>query len=716
MLYHPPQPPSQETTPLAGDERIVLRDEIELDRSVTLVLPGPDSPIEDTGSPGVVRITAPDITVTLEGTLCGTNSTARPDTLDGVGILISAPGVTLRGGAVSGFRVGILARASDSVTLEDIDVSGNRRDRLGSTSRREDGSDWLWPHENDDGQWLERYGAGIAVVDTSGATVRNCRARRGQNGLVLDRVAKSLIYDNDFSFLSGWGIAMWRSSGNSISRNALDFCIRGYSHGTYNRGQDSAGLLLFEQCSNNLIVENSITHGGDGIFAFSGREALGEVVPEGERDVDWYVGRGNSGNTIARNDLSYCAAHGLELTFAFANQVFGNRFVENAICGIWGGYSRDTLIVKNLFSGNGDAGYGLERGGIDIEHGQRNVILENRFEKNTVGVHLFWDADPGLVDLPWVKANGFGSGDNLLIGNQFEGDRIAIQLRAAGPTTLAGNEFEDVGNEVAADEASQVHRIGRPSLDWEQPEVPVFGRSAPIGARDALAGRQSILVGEWGPYDYESPVLWPEERTGAHPSYLALGGELGDVSVNEGITLERSGDRILLSGPPNTAVPYHLRASVAGAPFSFDGVLLTATWHVRFFASSADPRRDLAAWRAGAEQAQEFELESLDLAFGSAGPGSVVEGALDQADHFGTRAWATITLPAGTWTIRTVSDDGIRVSVDGEVVTDDWTLHGATRHEATIELDEAREVAILVEHFELDGAATLEVSLVPAVR
>ena len=46
--------------------------------------------------------------------------------------------------------------------------------------------------------------------------VRRSRARDGQNGLILDGVQASRVYDNDFSFLSGWGIALWRSSDNTI--------------------------------------------------------------------------------------------------------------------------------------------------------------------------------------------------------------------------------------------------------------------------------------------------------------------------------------------------------------------------------------------------------------------------------------------------------------------------------------------------------------------
>ena len=115
-------------------------------------------------------------------------------------------------------------------------------------------------------------------------TVRRCRVRDSQNGLILDRSRESKVYDNDFSFLSGWGVALWRCTKDVLSRNVLDFCIRGYSHNVYNRGQDSAGILFFEQNSDNVIAENSATHGGDGFFAFAGREALGEKWLDRERD------------------------------------------------------------------------------------------------------------------------------------------------------------------------------------------------------------------------------------------------------------------------------------------------------------------------------------------------------------------------------------------------------------------------------------------------
>jgi parallel beta-helix repeat protein len=68
-------------------------------------------------------------------------------------------------------------------------------------------------------------------------------------------------------------------------------------------------------------------------------------------------------NLFLGNDFSYASAHGLELTFSRGNRILGNRLVENAICGVWGGYSSDTTIASNLIARNGGMAYGLERGG-----------------------------------------------------------------------------------------------------------------------------------------------------------------------------------------------------------------------------------------------------------------------------------------------------------------------------------------------------------------
>ena len=85
--------------------------------------------------------------------------------------------------------------------------------------------------------------------------------------------------------------------------NRIDWCVRGYSHGFYNRGQDSAGLLMYEQSSGNTVASNSITHGGDGLFLWAGQSTMD-------------TGQGGATTTILRNDFSHAPANGIEATFS----------------------------------------------------------------------------------------------------------------------------------------------------------------------------------------------------------------------------------------------------------------------------------------------------------------------------------------------------------------------------------------------------------------
>jgi hypothetical protein len=151
-----------------------------------------------------------------------------------------------------------------------------------------------------------------------------------------------------------------------------------------------------------------------------------------------------------------------------------------------------------------------------------------------------------------------------------------------------------------------------------------------------------------------------------------------------------------------------------GAGVTVEGLILPMTWTVRSFATTADPRDDVEAWRRAAEAAPSYEIDRLDLRFGSGSPSSIAGAPPGlPADHFGTAARTSITLPAGRWILRTISDDGLRVRLDGELVIDDWTWHAPAPHDHPFELDEARTIAIEVEHFELDGYAVLEVSVEP---
>ena len=688
--------------------------------------------IRDVGDQGVIVVGAPNIEIdfakgsVLRGSLIDT----RPDEYKGYGIRLNGQaGVTIRGARISGFWCGLWATKANGLLLDDLDASDNRRAYLKSTPVAEDGGDWLFGHNNDAHEWLKTYAAALYIEDSANVTVRNSRVWHGQNALCLDRVTVSRIYDNDFSFDSGWGIALWRCESNVISRNAVDFCVRGYSHGVYNRGQDSAGIFVFEQNNKNVFAENSVTHGGDGFFGFAGREAIGEI---GEHPVEWYKRRGNTDNLLIGNDFSYAPAHGIENTFSFGNKYLKNRIVGNGICGIWAGYSRESLIAGNDFEGNGEMGYGLERGGVNIDHGGDNLILHNAFVKNKCGVHLWGGANPDFDKRNWGKANGYASTGSVIAANTFDGDSVAFHFRGPGEVVLGPNKLVGVDKEIIADATYQVTRDGQRTVQPLQvPQHEVFGTKHPVGARPELRGRQNIIMTEWGPWDHVMPLMRLVKSAGGTALFEVLKVPTADVRVEtmgdhvRGVSAAVPGkgddSQITVSATEPGVRPYALKVMAAGKPLAeMKGTLLAAEWQATFFKwpTNADPRTNLNQYRKLAEgpTAVSAQLDELSLRYGMRGPSELgisekVTAAKFGRDHFGMIARTRLPLTKGTWELSTLSDDGVRVSVDGKPVIENWGWHGPTRDSGKLELAADKTVDIEVEHFQIDGYAVLEFSI-----
>jgi hypothetical protein len=171
---------------------------------------------------------------------------------------------------------------------------------------------------------------------------------------------------------------------------------------------------------------------------------------------------------------------------------------------------------------------------------------------------------------------------------------------------------------------------------------------------EAAGGLETIVMGEWGPWDFRSGEPRPEP--------VRPGGLLADT------------------------------------PFA-------CTWFR--WGEDTDPRGDLAAWRRLAEQPL-VRAEVVALADPHGGDAAVREQV--GGSRFGLVARARVRTAAGTHRLSITSDDGVRVLVDGEVVLEDWTWHAPRREEVALELA-AGEHEVLVEYFQIDGALALLVAL-----
>jgi parallel beta-helix repeat protein len=702
---------------------VVTEDDTKVTESCRIVIPE-GLVIRDANNNGVLHVESDGIAVVFAAgsVLRGAPEETPLDELTGTAIRISGHKyVLLSGLEVEGFHAGLVAEDCEWLWIHNADFDRHYAAELHSNTTREASEDWLWPHANDNGEWLANYGASVSIARSSHVELDGVTARHAQNGILFDRVAHSKVENCDASYLSGWGLAMWRSSDNRILGNRFDFCVRGYSHGVYNRGQDSAGILAFEQCSRNLFLGNSATHCGDGFFGFSGKEALGEV---GEHEPEWYARRGNNANVFEGNDFSFAAAHGLELTFGFGNIIRRNIFRGNAICGVWGGYSQGTEIVDNLFVFNGDAGYGQERGGINIDHASGTLIQRNRFGHNAVGVRL-WQLPGPLEETPWGRAQTFDGRGNELTGNTFFRDELGVELTGDIELVARGNEYLDMPGEI--------HRV-------ESPAILDLGPHEGTGLERAESeGRAAIRMTAFGPWDGTTPLAVFEARGDRGDLWRLFGfpekPRIQDLA--EGMLRGMCKARLLSMAPEadgswrlrvearnpdasaGTMLPYHFEfTSAEGASTrAVTGTIEDLRWTVRSFASPADPREDIEAWHKDAEAGHaRLLLGPLVLAYGQFGPPDIAaDDGTPTIDHFGTIATTTIIIPAGTWRITTRSDDGVRLvatPMGGEPDTwiENWTQHAPTEDSITRHFESDTRLALRLEHFELDGEAWLELS------
>lgn len=671
--------------------------------------------------PGTYRLTSPGldrpalvirgsgVTLDLTGvTIEGFDPSADPDTLTGVAVLVDHTSrVTIRGGVIRGYKIGILARHSPGLHVTGSDVSYNWKPRLRSGIEYENQADWLSYHNNEQDEWL-RYGAAIYLAESDGAEIDHTRAVQGMNGLMATRSARLMIWNNTFSWLSGVGIGLYRTTDSRILSNQIDWCVRGFSNGFYSRGQDSAGLLIYEQSTRNVVAYNSITHGGDGVFLWAGQSTM-----------DTGQGGAND-NVFYDNDVSHAVANGIEATFS-RNVIVGNQ-IDDCSNGIWGGYSFETLIARNTFGRNTD--------GIAIEHGQQITIRNNTFGANETAIRLWADA---TEDPSWgyPKHRDTRSRDYLIAGNHFDKDQTALSVRNTTGLRLGANQYAQVPAplEAGAGVSDLVDRpfdSPLPAIAFRPPD-PIAGSMDAKLAPFARRGRATIIVDEWGPYDYRSPKLWPTRQPSDRPLTLRVLGPGGRWTL-AGITGASAapasgsvpGELVLTPAGASADLRVELeyvgaavltprgRAVAAGQPFRFSYALFDPAidWTLRFwrFDAASDPLTEPVAFERRLASPPVRTETTRHLAYPNAkafGDGF--------ADHIAIAGDGAVDLAAGRYDLVVTSDDGVRVWLDGRLVVDDWSIHAAAEDRVPITGGHHR---LRLEYFQNTGAATLEVQVV----
>ncbi|HVT84534.1 MAG TPA: right-handed parallel beta-helix repeat-containing protein [Chitinophagaceae bacterium] len=671
----------------------------------------------------VIIIEGNNITIDFNNAILqGSNSKKNPDEFFGVAILIqNSKYVTIKNLRAKGYKVALLAQNTDDLSIDNCDFSYNYRQHLNSTQEKEDISDWLSHHHNEKDEWL-RYGAGMYLRKCDQATITNCKVTGGQNGLMMMECNDGMIYNNDFSFNSGLGIGMYRSSRNKVMYNRLIFNVRGYSEGVYNRGQDSAGILVYEQSDDNLFYKNNVTHGGDGFFLWAGQTTMDN-------------GQGGcNDNVIMGNDFSYAPTNGVEVTFS-RNTIVDNRIFE---CdhGIWGGYSYETNVSNNKFRNN--------RIAIAIEHGQQNRITYNLFYQDKEAIRL-WGNVEEPSDWGYPKYHDTRSKDYIIVSNSINKVPTAFNISRTEDLSVFNNSFNDcdqifkVDSTVADLDTTFNDELSEKLSSDTSIAIPVVKNpNNPFKGVNELPGRKNILITEWGPYDFRSPIIWNTNPTdtGDVMKFDLLGpkgkwklksfrgvenisetaGEFPASITAQKIKADRTDIFIELEYSGSTITTPFGETVPAGKiySFSFRKFFQPMDWQVNWygFDSISDPIKHDYLFPAGVKE-KSFRSEKtnkLDYAWWGGLKGD--DG--QQYTRFITVAEANADIPKGVYDLGVTWDDAVRVYIDDKLVIDEWNPSKYDFDESphkTIRLQLDGNHRFKVEHVELGGFATLSLKL-----
>jgi hypothetical protein len=252
-----------------------------------------------------------------------------------------------------------------------------------------------------------------------------------------------------------------------------------------------------------------------------------------------------------------------------------------------------------------------------------------------------------------------------------------------------------------------------------------------VGARPALRGRQNIIMTEWGPWDHVAPLVRLAHSAGGSVVYEVLKVPATEVRIETAgdqvrgvltpVPGKKDESRVTVSAIEPGVRSYTLSVQAAGKTLAeFKGTLLAAKWQATFFQwpTNMDPRQDLEGYRKLAEgpTAVSDQIDQLLLRYGMRSPSDLgisdkITAAKLGQRRFGMVARTRLPLAKGAWEFTTLSDDGIRVSVNGKPVIENWKWHGPTRDTGKLTLETDQRVEIMVEHFQIDGYAVLEFSV-----
>jgi parallel beta-helix repeat protein len=421
--------------------------------------------IADPSERGVIVAAASGTRIDLTGVVLESGDSV-PARFTGLGVASKdVDGVSIVGGTLRGYRIGVRLEGGHGHQVRGIDVSGSRAATLRSNATRPDTADRLDPfHLNA----FSEAGAGLVLVRTAGTSVTGVTARRAQNGIGLIDTRESYLADNDVSGNTSWGISLWHSSRNVVLRNRVERTVR-CAPPTVEC--NAAAILLREGSDSNTVAENVLTGSSTGL-RITGQPPLTQA---------------SVGNLVLRNDAS-----GSGVAFA-AGHTWSVTFLENRGDSAAIGFRLDHLNGSVL---RGNTVIGARIAGVTMEHGSDNSLAANVLLGGRVGI---------MVTAP--QRGGPPSRGHRIDDNVVGGVEQGILLQGTTGSRIRGNLLDGLVDGLVIDNVghgTEVHgNIFLRASGWfiDAPDLAAGGNywaTADAAAATArVRGRISVLP--WRP-------------------------------------------------------------------------------------------------------------------------------------------------------------------------------------------------------------------------
>lgn len=378
----------------------------------------------------------------------------------------------------------------------------------------------------------------------------------------------------------------------------------------------------------------------------------------------------------AHNNLTLTATEVSQLA-AFVGQIGAEEADLSAGRGLKGDYFANktlsgTAALTRTEAVDFDWGAGSPGTGVPVDN--FSVRWTGRFVAPATGAYRFQtESDDGVR----LSVNGAQLINNWTDHSPTVDTSATVNLTAGQVVPVLMEYFETGGGAVAR-------------LRWQPPGATGFSvmpaglfvpgvNGAPLLASPgAQAGQQGLAT---------SLQLSASDPEGKALSYAATGLPAG-LSVNSSTGL--------ISGTPTTVGS----SSVTVSATDVEGAVTSQsfTWLIRgpglvgqYFANTTLSGTAVLT-----------RSEAVDFSWGSTSPGTGVP-----TDNFSVRWSGSVVIPAtGSYRFQTESDDGVRLSVNGSQVINNWTDHGATTDTgAAASYTAGQVVTVVMEYYEKTGSA-----------